>query len=65
MSATRASESSTHLMSPYIFGSSANKKNLDYLIFTDRLLIKLLNKGRPRVDPCGIFDNVEKGEDIF
>jgi hypothetical protein len=52
-------------MSGYVFKSSANNINLEYLILVERSLIKVLKKRGPRVGTCGTFDNEKKGEENF
>jgi hypothetical protein len=47
------------------FRSSANKRNLECLIISERSLRKILKKRGPRVDPCDTPDNTEKGDEIF
>jgi hypothetical protein len=49
----------------YIFRSSANNRNFESFVLTDRLLIEILNKRRTRIEVCGTLNNTEKGEENF
>jgi hypothetical protein len=59
----RTLQSSAYFMFRQIFRSSANKRNLEWFILSERSLIKLLNKRDPSVEPWGTPDNTEKGEE--
>jgi hypothetical protein len=52
-------------MTRNIFKSSAKSKNSEYSILKHISLIKILNSGGPKVEPCGNPDNIGNGEENF
>jgi hypothetical protein len=52
-------------MTRNIFKSPAKRRNSEKWLLTHKSLIKLLNNGGPKVEPCGSPESTRKGEEEF